>query len=173
MRAYLGLRKPRLSLGQNVQIARGATIAIGRTAGERIEIGDGCEIHAGAILATYRGWIEIGDRCSVNPYSILYGHGGLRIGNDVRIAAHCVIIPANHRFDDPGRPIADQGEERRGIVIEDDVWIGAHVIVLDGCTIGRGSVVAAGSVVTRDVPPESIVAGSPARVVRSRGESSA
>jgi acetyltransferase-like isoleucine patch superfamily enzyme len=81
------------------------------------------------------------------------------------------LIPANHRFDDVNRPIWTQGESRIGIRIEDGVWIGANATILDGCTVGEGSVVAAGAVVTRDVPPLSVVAGVPARVVRMRGES--
>jgi acetyltransferase-like isoleucine patch superfamily enzyme len=167
-RSYRQLRQPRLHLGRNVQISPRAVLSIGGTEGERIVIGDECEIHGGAVLATYRGWIEIGARSSVNPYSILYGHGGLRIGNDVRIAAHCVIVPANHRFGDPDRPIRTQGVDAKGIEIEDDVWIGAHVTVLDGSMIGRGSVIAAGSVVNGAIPDYSIAAGTPARVVRSR-----
>jgi acetyltransferase-like isoleucine patch superfamily enzyme len=167
-RSYRQLRQPRLHLGKNVQISSRAVLSIGGAEGERIVIGDACEIHRGAILATYRGWIEIGARSSVNPYSMLYGHGGLQIGSDVRIAAHCVIVPANHRFADPDRPIRAQGIEAQGIAIGDDVWIGAHVTVLDGSTIGRGSVIAAGSVVSGDIPEYSIAAGAPARVLRSR-----
>lgn len=169
-RPYRRLRQPRLQVGRNVQLSRGAVFSIGKGAGERIVIGDESEIHRGAILATYRGWIELGERCSVNPYTILYGHGGLRIGSDVRIAAHCVIIPANHRFADPDRPIHTQGQVAKGIEIGDDVWIGAHVTVLDGSNIGRGSVIAAGSVVSGEIPEYSIAAGVPARVVRSRRE---
>lgn len=171
-RSYMRIRRPRLRLGRNVQLSSKAIVSIGHADGEHISIGDGCEIHRGAILATYRGWIEIGARCSVNPYTILYGHGGLRIGNDVRIAAHCVLIPANHRFADPDRPIRAQGQEARGIEIGDDVWIGAHVTILDGSTIGQGSVIAAGSVVNGVIPDYSVAAGSPARVLRSRANAS-
>jgi acetyltransferase-like isoleucine patch superfamily enzyme len=160
------LRVRGLTVGRGTRISRGARIA-NRPRG-RIVLGRGCEIHAGAILASYGGTIQLGERCSVNPYTILYGHGGLRIGNDVRIAAGCVVIPENHRIDDPTRTIAEQGRVQQGIVIEDDVWIGAHVTVLDGVTIGRGAVIAAGAVVTKDVPPLSVAAGVPARVVRSR-----
>ena len=78
------------------------------------------------------------------------------------------LIAENHVADDPERPIKVQGVSRESILIEDDVWLGAGVIVVAGVTIGRGSVVAAGCVVTHDVPPFALVAGVPARVVRSR-----
>jgi len=78
------------------------------------------------------------------------------------------LIAENHVADDPERPIKVQGVSRESILIEDDVWLGAGVIVVAGVTIGRGSAVAAGCVVTHDVPPFALVAGVPARVVRSR-----
>jgi acetyltransferase-like isoleucine patch superfamily enzyme len=134
----------------------------------KIEIGPRCWIHPGVLMLAYGGHISIGSDCTVNPYSILYGHGGLRMGDGVRVAAYCVIIPANHVFDDPDVPIFTQGQTKQGIVIEDDVWIGAHATILDGVKIGRGSVIAAGSVVNKDVPPFAIIGGVPANFIRSR-----
>jgi acetyltransferase-like isoleucine patch superfamily enzyme len=78
------------------------------------------------------------------------------------------MIPANHNIDDPDRPIRTQGLSCRGIVIEDDVWIGARVVVLDGVTIRRGAVIGAGAVVTQDVPAGAISMGVPAKVKRYR-----
>lgn len=137
--------------------------------GGSIDIGKRCEIHAGVMILTYGGNIEIGDDCSINPYTIIYGHGGLKIGNKVRIAAHCTIIPANHVFSDPDIPIMHQGLTCEGISIEDDVWIGTGVRVLDGVTVAQGTVVAAGAVVTKSFPPYTILAGVPARAIGSRG----
>lgn len=134
-----------------------------------IQIGKNCHIFSHAMLLTYKGFIRIGDNCTVNPFTILYGHGGLTIGNGVRIAAHCVIIPSNHNFHDPDTPIYLQGHNKKGIVIEDDVWIGANCTILDGVVIGKGSVVAAGSVVNKSVEPYSVVGGVPARVLKQRG----
>lgn len=136
--------------------------------GGQIRVGHGTHIHAGAMLVTQGKDIEIGDSCTVNPYTMIYG--GAKIGNGVRIATHCVIIPANHVFDDPERPIREQGLDRRGIVVEDDVWIGAHVTVLDGVRIARGCVVAAGAVVTKSTEPMGIYGGVPARLIKKRGE---
>lgn len=140
------------------------------TAGGQVIIGRHCEIHDYARILSYGGKIEIGDFCTVNSFSILYGHGGLKIGNGVRIAAHSIIIPQNHIFDDLSTFIHQQGETRLGVVIEDDVWIGAGAIILDGVKIGKGSVIGAGSVVTKKVDQYSVVAGNPARLIRKRGE---
>jgi acetyltransferase-like isoleucine patch superfamily enzyme len=101
---------------------------------------------------------------------VLYGHGGLNIGDNARIAAHVVIVPANHVFMEADVPIAHQGETRMGVTIGSDVWIGAGALILDGVTIGAGAVVGAGTVVTRDVPELTVVVGNPARVLRRRGE---
>lgn len=84
------------------------------------------------------------------------------------IAAHTVIIPADHEYGDLETPIMYQEEIRKGIKIEDDVWIGCGVRILDGVVIGKGSVVGAGSVVTRSVPPFSVVVGVPAKVIKCR-----
>lgn len=135
---------------------------------ERIEIGKGCRIWHGVELHSWGGYIKIGDRSSLNPYCILYGHGGLDIGSHVRVATHVVIVASNHKFDSTDMPIAAQGVSARGIVIEDNVWIGAGAIVLDGVRIGTGSVIAAGAVISQDVPPNAVVAGVPGRVLRFR-----
>jgi acetyltransferase-like isoleucine patch superfamily enzyme len=155
--------------GADVRLYGRPRLLTQRRPGELIALGDGCEIDHGAILATYGGRIHLGSRCSVYAYSVLLGHGGLVIGDFVRIAPHCVIAAMNHVFADPDRPIMEQGLTHEGIRIEDDVWVGAQATILDGCTIGRGCVIAAGAVVTRSIDPYSVAAGCPARVVRRRG----
>lgn len=117
---------------------------------------------------TYGGDISIGDNCSINPFSIVYGHGGVRIGNGVRIAAHTVVIPANHTPGSDEQPVHRAPVVSLGIIIGDQVWIGAGARILDGVHIGRNAVVGAGSVVTRPVPANATVAGVPARVIRQR-----
>lgn len=155
-----------VKVGKRLRVSSGARIVANRH--ERISIGDDCSFMQGVMLLPYDGWIEVGDRVGVNAYSALYGHGGLTIGNDVSIATGCVISPGNHRFADLDIPINIQGMDKEGIVIEDDVWLGAHVLVLDGVTIGRGSVIGAGSVVTKSIPPCSIAVGVPAKIVGTR-----
>lgn len=141
--------------------------------GERVSIGNSCEIAEDAWLDSAGGFIEIGNNVYVGPHTYIGGHGGCKIGDDCQIAGFCYIIPANHEFDDLSTPIRLQGHAAKGITIEYDCWLGNGVSVLDGVRIGRGSVVAARAVVTRDVPECAIVAGIPASVVRYRGDVSA
>ena len=143
--------------------------AIIEPSGGKIVIGARTFIDHGVILRGLNGTIEIGDDCSVNAYSVLQGSGGLLIGNKTRIAPHTVIVPSNHVFSDPNIPIKDQGLTQIGITVEEDVWIGAGVQVLDGVVLGRGCVVAAGAVVTRSVQPFTVVGGVPARTITVRG----
>lgn len=119
--------------------------------------------------ALVRGDVEFGAHTTVNPYAMISGK--VRCGDGVRIASHVSIVGFNHGFDDPTVPIHKQKHETLGITIEDDVWIGANAVVLDGVTVGKGAVIAAGAVVSKDVPPMAIVGGVPARVVRYRGQS--
>lgn len=151
-----------VTMGKKVFVARGAQItAFGN---ERITIGDGCTFLQGVLMHPYEGTITIGQRVRVGAYSILYGHGGLTIGNDVTIGAGCLIVPGNHNFADGAIPIKDQGLTKLGIVIEDGVTIGPRAIVLDGVTVGRGAEIAAGAIVTASVPAHARVAGAPAKV---------
>lgn len=136
--------------------------------GKYIKIGENCTIHPFTILRLYGGKIEIGDNCYINPYCILYGHGGLKIGNNVLIAAHCTIIPANHIYERIDIPITFQPETRKGIVIENDVWIGTGVKILDGVTIAQGSIIGAGSIVKKSTEPYSINVGIPSKKIKSR-----
>lgn len=119
--------------------------------------------------ALVRGDVEFGAHTTVNPYAMISGR--VRCGDGVRIASHVSIVGFNHGFDDPEVPIHTQKHESLGITIEDDVWIGANAVVLDGVTVGRGAVIAAGAVVSKDVPAMAIVGGVPAKVVRYRGQS--
>ena len=117
------------------------------------------------MIMTYGGDISIGDNCSLNPFAIVYGHGGVRIGDDVRIAAHTVIIPANHNVVADGQPLHLSGVSAIGIDIDTHVWLGTGSRILDGVTIGKNAVVAAGGVVTKSVAANETVAGVPARVI--------
>lgn len=117
------------------------------------------------------GEVVIGADCAINSGTVIYTGNGVRIGDAVAIAANCTLAPTNHAFADRDRRIRDQGFQpsRGGIVIEEDVWIGANVVVLDGAVIRKGAVVAAGSVVRGEVEAYSIVGGAPARVIGRRG----
>jgi acetyltransferase-like isoleucine patch superfamily enzyme len=142
-----------------------------------IHIGRDTLVMHGSVLHVYnfRGirhaGITIGDGTLIGEYNVIRGQGGVRIGNRVYTSPMVQMLAVNHLFDDPERPFVDQGITAEGITVEDDVWIGSGAVVTDGVTIGRGSVVAAGAVVTRDVPPRTVVAGSPAKVIREVGAS--
>lgn len=133
-----------------------------------IEIGDKVHVKDHSRLCPRSGFIKIGRNSSINPFCVLLGYGGITIGESVRIAAHTSIIAFNHNFGEVGDDIHRQGYNAKGVVIEDDVWIGTGVRVLDGVTIGKGSVIGAGSVVTKSVPPNSVAVGVPARVMKTR-----
>jgi acetyltransferase-like isoleucine patch superfamily enzyme len=138
----------------------------------RIAIGAHTTVASGALI---QGNVDLGSDCSVQTGSILIGYGDrttraglIRIGDRVRIAPGVQLIAANHRFEDVTRPIHGQGLEPAPIVVEDNVWIAGRVIITAGVTVGRDAILAAGAVVTKDVPAYAIVGGVPARVLRSR-----
>jgi len=137
-----------------------------------IRIGANTIVMHGAVLHVYnfrnmpQSQITVGRDSLIGEYSVIRGQGGVTIGDRVYTSPFTQIIAVNHVFDDPTRPFVEQGITAEGIVVEDDVWLGANVVVTDGVRIGRGAVVAAGAVVTRDVPPHTVVAGVPARVIK-------
>lgn len=165
---YLG-NLNNIDIGDNVSISRNATLHC-YDSSSFIKINRDTSIKQYVQILTYpKGMIQIGKNCSVNPFCVLYGLGGLYIGDNVRIATHTVIIPANHIFDDPDIPITEQGLSKKGVNIEDDVWIGAGVTILDGCRIGKGAVIAAGAVVNKNVEPFTMVGGVPCKFIKLRG----
>lgn len=141
-----------------------------------IDIGENTIIMHGAVLHVYNfrdlphAGIWIGKDSLVGEYSVIRGQGGVTIGDRVYTSPFTQIIAVNHVFDDPNKPFVDQGITAEGIIIEDDVWLGAGAVITDGVRVGRGSVVAAGAVVTKDVPPHTVVAGVPARPIKTLTE---
>jgi len=133
-----------------------------------LTLGNNVIIKDHALLLTYDGFIKIGDYCSINPYTVIYGHGGVTIGDNVMIAASCVIVSSNHNFESIELPISKQGITSQGIHIESDVWIGSNVKILDGVTVGKGCVVASGAVVNKSLEPFGVYAGVPAKLVKWR-----
>ncbi|NEO24406.1 MAG: acyltransferase [Moorea sp. SIO4G2] len=159
----------KLFLGNRVIVENNVTLKC-NLEDSAIHIGDRSIIRSSAMLISAEGKIKIGSDCSVNPFCFLYGAGDLVIGNWVRIATHTVIVTSNYTFDDLDTPIDLQPSTKKGVIIEDDVWIGAGVRILDGCRIGKGSVIGAGTVLTKSVEPYSVVVGVPGKVIRKRGE---
>jgi maltose O-acetyltransferase len=132
--------------------------------------------HAGTNLRIAQGvrinnpnLVSVGDDCYLGDGVQLYAwNERIVMGKNVLVAAGVRMITRKHGFADMELPMSDQGYTNAPIVIEDDVWIGFQAIILPGVTIGRGSIVGAGAVVTRDVAPYSVVGGVPARLIRMR-----
>ncbi len=132
-------------------------------------------INEGCYFNAQGGMISMGDFTAINNGA----HINASCGGHIRIGSHCPIGPgvvmrtANHRFSDAAEYIQNQGHDAADIIIEDDCWLGANVIVLAGVKIGRGAVVGAGAVVSKDVPEMAVVVGVPARVIKYRSGTSA
>lgn len=158
-----------IKLGNGVYIDQGAYL---HACPQGIDIGAGTIVMHGAILHVYnfrnlpRSGIKIGRDSLIGEYSVIRGQGGVQIGDRVYTSPFTQIIAVNHIFDDPSRPFVEQGITAEGIVIEDDVWLGAGAIVTDGVTVGKGAVIAAGAVVTKDVAPHTVVGGVPAKPIK-------
>ncbi len=135
-------------LAENVHIYRWAVVELGNGSGS-LKIGRNTYIQSGCILNPFMGDIIIGANCM--------------------IAARCSFMPYQHGFADINVPVREQPLTSKGdIIIEDNVWLGVNVSVMDGVTIGAGAIVGAGAVVTKDIPPYTIAGGVPARVIRAR-----
>jgi len=141
----------------------------GEHLGGTITLGDRVTISDGVIIASYGGTITVEPNVYLGPYCVLYGHGGLTIGRNTMIGAHTVIISANHSFDRTDVPMNMRPIRKQGIIIAEDVWIGARCCILDGVRIEKGAVIGAGAVVTKDVVgADTIAFGVPASASRNR-----
>lgn len=117
--------------------------------------------------ARFDSLVSLGNNSGIGVNAFIASH--VDIGNDVMMGPDCIILTSNHGFDNRSIPMWQQkSSSPRPVVIEDDVWIGTRVIILPGVHIGKGSIIAAGSVVTHNVEPYSIVGGNPAKLIRYR-----
>mgnify|MGYP001825183648 FL=1 len=133
-----------------------------------IELGKGVSINDAVVINANRGRVTLGDRSWLGPFCLIYGNGGVAIGRNVLVAGHSSINTVSHSAERCDIPVNDQPVVIDPVVIEDDVWIGLNAVVLQGVTIGHGSIVGAGAVVTKSIPPWSIAVGVPARVIGRR-----
>ncbi len=150
------------------KIGQGARLIGASLESTSIDLGPLVRIRPYVNIYAYGGKISLGRRVTIGEGSVICGHGGLKIGENTMISWLCSIVPANHIFDNIDVPLRLQGEERLGINIGSNVWIGSCVTILDGVNIGDNAIVGAGSVVTRDVPEWGVAMGIPARVIRDR-----
>ena len=170
------LRRPWNRVALHLELARRQAFARGPLHGNvlqmlregRLEIGAARLFEPGVWLTSDTGRITIGAGSVLNLNVMVAAVDAVEIGEHCMFANGCLVTDGNHRFDDPDTPVPWQGFTTKGpVVIGDNVWFGAHVVVTSGVTIGRRSVIGANSVVTEDIPPFSIAAGAPAKVLKT------
>ncbi len=158
-----------LTIGDRVNLSRDVRISV-MGQGNKIRLANLVSLDRGVDLKAFEGsQLKIGEHTYIGPYTCISGYGKIEIGKDCRIASHSSLCAHNYNFTNPNKKIREQGFNFKGIRIEDDCWLGSGVKVVDGVTIGRGSIIGAGAVVTKDIPPYSIAVGVPAKVIDSRG----
>ena len=128
-------------------------------------LGDYSVIESFACINNAVGDVIIGDHTRIGLHNTIIGP--VEIGNNVNLAQGITVTALNHNFSDTNKRIDEQGVSTNPVTIEDDVWVGANAVILPGVTIGEHCVVAAGAIVTKDVPPHSLVAGVPAKVIKN------
>jgi acetyltransferase-like isoleucine patch superfamily enzyme len=160
-----------IHLGRQVYLDHGVYLHAcpqGIFIGDRTFVMHGSELHVYNFRGLPDSGIWVGENSFIGEFCLIRGQGGVHIGQSVLLAPRVQLLAVEHIFQDPSRPVMEQGIIARGIRIGDGAWIGAGAIVLDGVTVGERAVVGAGAVVTRDVPACAVAVGVPARVVRQR-----
>lgn len=161
-----------LSAGKNLilddNVSINALSVNGITLGDHVSIARDSILFCTGVIAQKGSGITIGDRTGIGARAFLAGQGGIAIGNDVITGPNIQIFSENHNFSNLELTIKEQGVTKQAVVIGNNCWLGGSITILAGVTIGDGCIIAAGSVVTKSVPANSIVAGVPAKVVKSR-----
>jgi len=166
----LTLRGPgNISLGENVAIDDQSQLDGGTGEQCSITLGKDVVISKGCVIQAKTGPLAMGEGCDIGAHCIISSVGGIVLENNVLIAGNCYIGGARYHMSDMESPIMYQGIFTRGpITIGEGSWIGASVTVLDGVTIGRGCVIGAGSLVTKNIPDFAVAVGTPAKIVEIR-----
>lgn len=159
-----------VEFGPGVRLGGGVQARLGIKQGHkgRIVVGTQNRWEQGVIVNAHGGTVQFGASVYLGPYTVIYGHGDVTIGDSCLIGPHCRIMSSNHTIPPLGTTICSQPDILLPTKIGRDVWLGAGVSVLGGVTISDGCVVGAGAVVTKDLPPGSIAHGIPARIIRER-----
>lgn len=161
----------KIQLGKSVFF--GENVYINALSKRGIRIGNNFSLHRNSIIDC-TGVINnlgeelvIGNNVGFSFNCLIQVRGSINIGNNVIFGPYVSLIAENHLFDDFNIPVNEQGVNRKGIIIEDGVWVGAGVTILDGVIVGKNSVIAAGAVINRDVPPYSVVGGVPGKILKN------
>lgn len=155
-----------LTLGNGVQID--ALSKKGIRLGRNVSILSNSIIECTGVIRELGEGLEIGDYVGIAQNCFIQVRGHVKIGSRVILGPGVSIFSENHNIQDLNIPIMDQGATRKGVIIGDDVWVGARVVILDGVSIGNHCVIAAGSIVNKDVPDYAIVGGVPAKILKNR-----
>lgn len=165
------LRHPhKIFIGDNVVVDDNCLLDAKGTDNKGIVIGNGVFIGRNTILSCKNGDIFLDDNVNMGFNCEIVSANEVKVGKNVLFAAYTYLICGDHDFDRVDIPISEQGRIARGIYVEENVWFGAGVKVLDGITIKRDSIIGTGSVVTKDIPEFSIAVGAPAKVIKNRLE---
>lgn len=167
--ANVVLRHPhKIRIGNNVVIDDGCCLDAKGDGNRGIDIGSGVFIGRGTILSCKNGDIVVDDHANIGFNCEIFSGSRVRLGKHTLVAAYTYLVGGDHTHERTDVPVLYQDRIARGIEVDDNVWLGAHVVVADGAIVGRDAIVGAGAVVRDEIPPFAIAAGVPARVIRDR-----
>ncbi len=163
------LRHPhKILIGDDVVIDDNCCLDAKGADNRGITIGNGVFIGRNTILSCKNGDIDIDDRANIGFNCEIFSGGHVRLGKNTLVAAYTYLVGGDHLHDRTDLPVLDQGRVAQGIDVDDNVWLGAHVVIADGARVGRDSIIGAGAVVRGEILPFQIAAGIPAKVIRDR-----
>lgn len=159
-----------IETGKSIKIEDNVTInalsQFGIKIGNNVTIKSNTIIECTGVLANLGVGLQIGNQVGISQNCFIQVRGSVKICDNVIMGPNVQIFSENHTFSEFDKPINQQGQTRSGIIIENGVWVGANSILLDGITVGQNSVIGAGSVVTKNVKPYTVVAGNPAKIIK-------
>jgi acetyltransferase-like isoleucine patch superfamily enzyme len=158
----------KVRIGDNVVIDDACCLDAKGTDNRGLTIGAGVFVGRNTILSCKNGDIEIDDGANIGFNCEIFSASRVRVGKNILMAAYTYLVGGDHLYDRTDIPVLQQGRTARGIDVGDGVWLGAHVVVTDGSTIGRDAIIGAGAVVVGEIPEFAIATGIPARVTRDR-----
>jgi len=156
-------------IGKSVKLYEGVRIVCGHRGA--ISIGNNVRILRNVTISTSeKGRILIGDNVHIGEGTIIYSDLEIIIKDNVIIGPQNIIVDFDHIYNDKNTFISQQGHNAKKVLIEDDVWVSSHCCIVKGVSIKRGSIIGAGSVVNKDIPPYSVACGVPVKIIKKRGE---